>query len=144
MMSKRLDPIQVSAGKSGTLVRQDLRKGRSSVYFNYESGGGYTIGADRFEVVLEEKAIVIRFYLKPVDDNELIDERRLHSEMLTEVHVSDGQIISNLARFTRQRYVDAHAVRLQIVSQGTPLNYIVAFGATEAELLPMMVQRISS
>jgi hypothetical protein len=134
----------MSAGKGNTLVRHHLRKGKSNVYLHYESGSGDTICAEKFEAAVEGTAVVIRFHLKPVDDNQSIDERRLHSETLTEVHISDDYIVDNLARFLRQPYVTAQEMRLQILSQDKPLDYMVSFGAAEVGHLPLLVQRIAS
>jgi hypothetical protein len=125
-------------------MRHDLQKGKSSVYLQYGTSGGDSIGAEQFEAAVEGKAVVIRFHLKPVDDNQRIDERRLHSETLTEVHISDDYIIDNLAQFLKQPYVAAQEMRLQILSQGKPLDYVVSFGAAGLGHLPLMVQRIAS
>jgi len=125
-------------------VRHDLRKGKSSVYLHYESGSGDTIGAEQFEAAVEGAAVVIRFHLAPVDDNQSIDERRLHSETLTEIHISDDYIIDNLAQFLKHPYVTAQEMRLQILSQGKPLDYMVSFGAAGLGHLPFLVQRVAS
>lgn len=125
-------------------MRHDLRKGKSSVYFHYESGGGDTIGAEQFEVAVEGSVVVIRFLLAPVDDNQSIDERRLYSETPTEIHISDNYIIDNLAKFLKLPNVTAQEMRLQILSQGRPLDYMVWFGTVELGRLPLLVQRVDS
>ena len=125
-------------------MRQDLRKGQSSVYLQYESGGGDTIGADQFEATLEGESVVIRFHLRPVDDNQRIDERHIQSETLNQVDISDEYIIEKLAQFLKQPYINAQEMRLQIVSQGKPLDYAVSLGAVGLRHLPLLVQRVTS
>lgn len=125
-------------------MRHDLRKGKSSVYLQYESGSGDTIGAEQFEAAVEGAVVVVQFHLVPADENQSIDERRLHSEALTEIHLSDDHIIDNLAQFLRQPYVTAREMRLQILSQGKRLDYVVWFGAAGLGHLPLLVQRIAS
>lgn len=113
------------------------------MYLHYASGSGDTIGAEQFEAVLEDKVVVIRFQLKPVDENQRIDQLRIHSETLTQVHFSDDHIIDNLAQFLAQPSVSAQGMRLQILSQGASLDYTITFGAAEVGVLPLFVQRES-
>lgn len=125
-------------------MRHDLRRGSSSVYLQYESSSGDTIGADQFEAALDGNAVVIRFCLKPVDENQRLDERRLNSEALTEVHISDEHIINNLIQFLNHKLVTAQEMRLQILSQGETIDYIVVLGAAGLNFLPLMVQRVAN
>lgn len=124
-------------------MRKTLRRGASSVYLQYESGGD-TIRADNFEAALEGSAAVIRFHLKPVDENQRIDERRLHSDALTAIHLSDDYIIDNLEQFLSHRLVSAQELRVQILSQGRALDYTVAIGVAGTNFLPLLVQRLPS
>lgn len=126
-----------------TALRQSLRKGLSRIYLHYDSGDGDIILADQFEALLDNHAVVIRFHIKPADDNQCIDERKLHSETLTEVHFRENHLIGNLLQFLRQPYVNAQESRLLIISKGISLNYIVKFGDAEDGDLPLFVQRIA-
>ena len=124
-------------------MRRDLWKGQSSVYLQYESCGGDTIGADQFEAALVGTTLVISLRLKPVDENQRIDERRLHSENLTEIHICNEHIINNLGQFLEQPRVAAQSMRARILSQGKTLDYAISFGAAGLGQLPLLVQRIA-
>lgn len=121
-------------------VRHHLRKGQSSVYLCYGSSVGDTIGAKRFQVAAKGSTAVIQFQLAPVDGNQGSDASRLHSEELTEVHLSDDQVIENLDRFLRHSYVNVDEVRLRIMWESSSFGYLVSFGEARAGHLPLLVR----
>ncbi len=82
---------------------RDLRKGQSSVYLQYGSYGGETIGAKGFQAEQRNDLIIFRFTLSPVDGNQKSDAQNLFSRPLQQVHVSDDHIITNLAKFVQHR-----------------------------------------
>ena len=125
-------------------MRFDLRKGQSGVYLVYVGGSGDSLGAKGFELCVEGDVAVIRFQLSPVDENQRIDECRLHSESLSEIHIADDYIIENLRQFLGQPYVTAKELRVQIVSQAKLLDYTVSFGAAGLDKLPLLVTRVAS
>ncbi|MCC5086431.1 hypothetical protein [Xanthomonas campestris] len=125
-------------------MHQDLRKGQSSVYLQYESGSGDTIGPEQFEVALERGSVAIMFHLELFDGNQRIDERCLRSETLTQVHLRENNIIENLAQFLKQPYVKAQEMLLQVVSRGKSLDYTVSVGAAGLKSPPLLVQRFGS
>ena len=125
-------------------MRCELRKGQASVYLQYVDGSGDAICAEAFEACLESEALVIRFRLRPVDDNQRIDERRLHTDELSQVQISDDYIIDKLQQLLRQPYVVASELRVEIVSLGRSLRYVVSSGATGLGMLPLVVSRVAS
>lgn len=121
-----------------------LKKGQSSVYFVYLESAGTRLGAKEFEAILEDGIVVIRFQVSPVDENQRIDERRLSSETLSQIHIDDDYIIENLQRFLRQPYVDAKELRVQIISEGSFLNFSASIGAVGVGMLPLLVTRVAT
>lgn len=121
-------------------MRQDLRKGQSSIYCQYESGSGDTIGVKCAEVELIENVAVIRFELKPVDENERIDARKLDEDKLSSINIDDDYIIENLERFLNQPYVTANELGLEIIYKSKKYSYKTLIGTTGLGFLPLMVE----
>lgn len=108
-------------------MRLTLRKGQSSAYFQY-GGYGETIGADNFEIELQGTTAVIRLNVRPVDSNQRADEEKLHTEELTEVHLSDDYVLDRLATFLSSDHIKAESIALEILSRGKTLRFSVAVG----------------
>lgn len=107
-----------------------LRKGRSSVYLQYEHGGD-TIGADQFAVRLENTTAVLSFRLSPVDSNQKSDEERLYSERLKEIHIDDIYIIEKLGKFLNWDLVQYDSVAVEISSRERQLELPIEFDKHE-------------
>lgn len=119
-------------------MRVDLRKGQSSIYIQYKTGGD-AIGVKNTEVEVINNIAIIRFELNPVDQNQRIDAQNLDKDEPMEIHISDDYIIENLYQFLNQSYVNAQELRVEIIYKTKIYNYPIAFGAAGLNFLPLLV-----
>lgn len=115
-------------------MRLTLRKGRSSVYLQYDNGGD-SVGADNFEVEQVGSAAVIRLRLRPVDSNQREDEQRIHSEKLVSIQIPDSYVIDRLHKYLSSKHVDADSIVIEITSQGKLLRFPVEIGHSDSMLM---------
>lgn len=107
------------------MAPRSLRKGHQSIYLQYQHDG-HSIGAVGAEVEIVNGLCVVRFTLKPVDENQRIDEEQLHSTPLLSARIDDQRVIDGL-----DRYCAAHAgaitggMALEVESQGKTLSFRV-------------------
>lgn len=118
-----------------------LRKGHSSVYLQFDNDGS-SIGAEAFQVEVQNNVVIIRFTLRPVDGNQKSDEENLHSKELKSVQISDDYIIENLSEFLKEHSKNCSEMRLEIWSKGKNFVFAVEFGAAGINFLPLLVSRI--
>lgn len=118
-----------------------LRKGQSSVYLQFD-GDGSTIGAKAFQAELLDNTFIIRLKLHPVDDNQTMDERALHSEQLKSVQLFDEFVISGLVSFFNARSARCSEVCLQILSKGQTFSFPINFGVVESSFMTLLISNI--
>ena len=118
-----------------------LRKGHSSVFLQYAHIGD-TIGAKLFQVEHMGNVAVFRFTLSPVDGNQRSDEKRLLSEQLRQVHVSDDYLIVKLAQFVQRNRDSVKTYEMAIVSCGKTFRYEMTFGKSHDYMLMFNVWSI--
>jgi hypothetical protein len=103
----------------------NLRKGHSSVYFQYPTVGE-SMGAEMFEVEIKNSVLIFKFTVKPVDSNQISDEAHLHEMELSSVTIDDDYIISKFINFIKTKTISAF--HLEIISRGKKLIFNVAQG----------------
>ena len=103
-------------------MKRSLRKGPSSVYFQY-SNDCDGVNADTFEVEIIKDTLIFRFCLKPVDSNQTDDENDLHELELQSVMIDDEYIVDNFSNLFKHNA--ASSMKLEIDSKGNMLSYNV-------------------
>ncbi|MES2885698.1 MAG: hypothetical protein V4709_12890 [Pseudomonadota bacterium] len=108
------------------------------MYLQYASGGD-TIGADQFQVELINGVAVIRCQLRPVDENQKIDARRLLDEKLTGLQLHDDFIIEGLAKFLDQKSALLCGLQLEITANKLIYKNTVTLESLEPAFLSLIV-----
>lgn len=103
---------------------RSLRKGYYGTYLQYANVGD-SMGAERYEAEIVDGAVVLRFTLKPVDENQRLDEENLHTEPLVSVQIMDAMTIKKLNQFCAARAKEISARKLEIISRGKTLQFDV-------------------
>jgi hypothetical protein len=98
-------------------VIHSLRKGRISVYLQYELTG-HSIGAEKFEAEIKDGKAILRLTLRPVDGNQRHDESYLHEHPLKSVDVDDPVVIHGIESHAKARRSEFSSWELQIISRG--------------------------
>lgn len=103
---------------------RSLRKGQSSLYIQHVHTG-HTLGAEKFECEVNGRKAILRLSIKPIDQNQRMDERYLHEEDLVSVSVDDSTVIVGLEQYTSARRAEFDTWELQLFSQGKTLCFEV-------------------
>ena len=103
---------------------RSLRKGKSSVYFQHENTG-HSIGAEKFESAVVDGAAVLRFALKPVDENQRQDESYLHEEDLVSITIDDGRVIEGFVSHAKASGSSFSNCELEVLSRNKVLTFEV-------------------
>ena len=122
---------------AGELMVSSLRKGSSSVYFQYENTGE-SMGANEFEAEIKNNILIFRFNVKPVDSNQREDEDHLHEMELLSVTVDDDYIITRFIDFIKNKNVDGF--HMEIMSRGKRLVFVVAEGPSKLNGLTFNIE----
>lgn len=102
---------------------QSLRKGAFAVDLGYENN------CDRISAVdaragIHGDAILLKLTLKPIDENQRIDEEYFHSHNLAYIQITEKQVLKQLRSFART-HPEPKRIRLEIASQGRSLLFDV-------------------
>ena len=124
------------------MVNRSLRKTKSSVYLQYGASGD-RINADNFVAESNDTFTVFAFRLRPVDENQQIDARKLVSEALTVVQLDDRLICEELLKFLRQPYVNATKLKMRIEALGKEHVFPISIESTDGEMLSLVVSAVS-
>jgi hypothetical protein len=83
------------------------------------------MGAEECEAEIVDGAVVLRFTLKPVDENQRFDEENLHTQPLLSVQIMDAMIIKKLNQYCTARAKGIYARKLEIISRGKTFHFDV-------------------
>ncbi|WP_253448011.1 hypothetical protein [Halomonas sp. Y3] len=103
---------------------RSLRKGKSSVYFQHENTG-HSIGAEKFESAVDDGAAVLRFILKPVDENQRQDESYLHEEDLVSITIDDERIVDGFVSHVKASGSKISNCKIEVLSRNKMLVFEV-------------------
>lgn len=103
---------------------RSLRKGQSSVYMQHVHTG-HTLGAEKFECEISNDKAILRLSIRPVDQNQRIDEKYLHEEKLVSISVDDSTVINAFDQCVNSSRADFNNWELQLLSQGKVLCFTV-------------------
>lgn len=103
---------------------RSLRKGQSSVYVQHVHTG-HTLGAEKFECEISNDKAILRLSIRPVDQNQRIDEKYLHEEKLVSMSVDDSTVINAFDQCVKSPRADFNNWELQLLSQGKVLCFTV-------------------
>jgi hypothetical protein len=107
-----------------------LRKGPESIELGYEHSCDTMGVVDARIAVSSTGHLVLKFDLKPVSENQRIDEHYLHSHRLKYVQLTDGRVIAGMAQYFKDHRDEVRAgIRLELTS----LRKILGFDVTESE-----------
>lgn len=107
------------------MTELSLRKGFALVDLEYELSVD-TIGTKDTAVAIVDGAAVLKFTLKPVDENQRIDEKNLFSQMLLSVQLTDGYVIQGFREFCKRHSSEiVNGMRLEILSRGRKFRFQV-------------------
>ena len=126
---------------TGKNMKRNLRKGSSSVHFEY-SDGGESIRADTFEAETVADILTLSFRLRPVDDNERMDEENLHTKNLLSISIDDKYIIDGLTSYLK--HYPASSMQLCVISKGKNLSFSVVLEERAIDHFSLIVQLDSS
>lgn len=121
---------------------RSLRKGRISVYLQHDLVGN-TVGAENFEAEVVGGKAVLRLSLRPVSENQRLDEGYFHENPLKSVDVDDSAVIRGLDSHVSVRRNEFCAWELQVLSRGRCFTFPVRpeYQRQHArEILRMVVQ----
>ena len=121
----------------GKQMISSLRKGSSSVYFQYESTGE-SMGAEEFEAEVKNNILIFRFKVKPVDSNQREDEEHLHEMELLSVTVDDDYIITRFIDFIKNKSIEGFHV--EVFSRGKRLVFSVSEGPSKLNGLTFNIE----
>ena len=105
-----------------------LRKGSSSIYFQYETTGE-SIGVVETEVEIVNRDLVFRCKVSPVDSNQKMDEDHLHEMELKSITLGDDYMITKFVEFCENKIISAFKV--EILSRGKHLVFNVSEGPSK-------------
>jgi hypothetical protein len=103
---------------------RSLRKGRSSVYLQYEITG-HTIGAEKFESEIADGVAVLGLCLRPVDENQRNDEKYLETNALLSISISDAMVVNGFSTHVNAHMGKVESWELSVVSQGRAYTFHV-------------------
>lgn len=103
---------------------RSLRKGRSSIYLQHELTG-HSVGAELFESQVGDGIATLKLALRPVDDNQRIDQRMLHEEPLVSATIDDGTVIKKFESHLATYDEEVQSWRLIVLSNGKELSFLV-------------------
>jgi hypothetical protein len=124
---------------------RSLQKGHSSssTYLQFSNVGG-SIGAERYEAEIVDGAVVLRFTLKPVDENQRLDEDELHTQPLVSVQIMDALVIRNLKQFCAARAKGIQGRKLEIISRGKAMQFDIVRAIRHSDsFLELEVQNLA-
>ncbi len=102
-----------------------LRKGFALIDLQYEHSVD-TMGTKDTAAAIVDGAAVLKFTLKPVDENQRIDEDYLHSHALLAVQLTDEYVIQGFGEFCNRHSDEiTNGMRLEILSKGKPFKFHV-------------------
>ncbi|HEY0555649.1 MAG TPA: hypothetical protein VGG20_15440 [Thermoanaerobaculia bacterium] len=101
-----------------------LRKGYENVDLCYEHGCD-TICAEKYEAEIIDGAAVVRFSLRPIDDNQRDDEDNIHTKDLQSVVINDSYAVKRLLSFIGPRRHEFSRWRLEVTSRENLFKYAV-------------------
>lgn len=103
---------------------RSLRKGSSAVYFQQENTWA-KISAECFESEINGSKAILRFTLKPVDVNQLQDEKLLHKDPPIFASLTDEIIIDGFLAHKKISPNKIAEYKLEILSREKKLNFDV-------------------
>lgn len=103
-------------------MRRSLRKGMTSVYFQY-TYTGHSIGAKLCESEVADGTALLSFTTSPVDSNQKYDEKHLHEDKLLYISITDKTIIDGYINHIKQCRIKTNTYKLEILSLGKKLTY---------------------
>lgn len=122
---------------------RSLRKGKSSVYFQHENTG-HSIGAEKFESAVVDGTTVLRFVLKPVDENQRQDESYLHEEDLVSITIDDERVIEGFIFQVKANGSTLSNWQLEILSRSKVLTFEVRPQLEDQGTVKYLELRVSS
>ena len=123
---------------------RSLQKGHSSsTYLQFSNVGG-SIGAEQYEAEIVDGAVVLRFTLKPVDENQRLDEEELHTQPLVSVQIMNALVIRKLEQFCAARAKGIPGRKLEIISRGKPMQFDIVRAIRHSDsFLELEVQKLA-
>ena len=100
----------------GPMIRS-LRKGHSSAYFQHVLTG-HSIGAEKFECEVRAGMAIVRFSLRPVDENQREDQQYVHTHPFTYVEIHDTYVTDNLRSYLKHHMTEFSGWLLEVHSAG--------------------------
>src|SRR6185437_651930 len=94
---------------------QSIRKGSFPVHLGYENTCD-TSSSVNARVGITDKAGVFRFELKPISENQRIDEEYFQSHRLTYIQVNEKQVLKGLRQFAKN-HPHQEELHLEITTQ---------------------------
>ncbi|HEY2390267.1 MAG TPA: hypothetical protein VGK22_03765 [Candidatus Angelobacter sp.] len=107
------------------MADQSLRKGTSTIYFQYAITG-HKMGAVDTRVAVVNGVALLKFKVQPITDSQRLDENYLHGHALLCVHISDKYVLKGLRRFLAGQSTEiSNGMRLEIYSRNKTLSFPV-------------------
>lgn len=100
------------------------------------------MGADEFEVEIDNDILTLRFKVKPVGENQRDDEEHLHEMQLLSVTIDDDYIITRFIDYVKNNIVSELCI--EIISRKKCLAFSVDEGASKLNALTFNIKAKTS